>query len=266
MKQLFLIIRKCIYISLGWVDHILGKQSSIVVLCYHSVGDAQWRFTVSEKMFEKQMKTIQKTHTPVSLQMIEAYLRGKGTLPSHAYAVTFDDGYADLLNSIQICKTLKIIPTVYVLAQPQKADRSVLDNELPLLDSDQLQTLLKSGWDIGCHTSTHVVLDKKGKNSLTKEITQAKKILEEQLKCSITSFAFPKGRYSDRVIDVVQQSGYSTAVTMDDTLLNKHTDRYRIPRIGVDGSHSMVEFTSLYSPGVIAFRNVIKKSPLGRYF
>lgn len=244
---------------LGTIDSLLGRKANKVIFCYHSIGNS-WKFSVSKRMFEKQIQFIKKTHVPLKVSEI---LQSK---LSHAFAISLDDGYQDNLSIKEFCEQNNIFPTVYVLSLPEKASRETLGNDLNLLTTPEINQLLKKGWEVGCHTLTHAILPSKSAATLEKEIVYAKSLLEKKIGKKVTSFAYPKGKYSERVMRMVQKAGYQNAVTMDDNQLNKGTNPYLIPRVGVDGSHSFREFAYLCSPSVIAFRSMVKHSPFGRYF
>ena len=50
----------------------------------------------------------------------------------------------------------------------------------------------------------------------------------------------PKGVYSKKVINAVKKAGYSYAFSMDDDLITFRTHPLAIPRIGIDGSLSLI--------------------------
>ena len=267
MNNIFYIIRRILYITLGIVDGIFAHKSRIVILCYHSVSsDRNWKFNVGEKVLEQQLKLISKTHKSVPVSEIVSYIYGKKKFNTPVFAVTFDDGYKNIQSVIPLMKKLAVIPCVYLLSDTDVVNRKELGNTLPLLTDEDIQNLQSEKWEIGSHGATHIILDKKSKTILTREVTQSKKTLEKRLHERIVSFSYPKGKYSARVQSVVKEADYVSAVSMDDGQISVRTNPYTIPRIGVDGSHSIREFSFLCSPSVTTFRRLIKKSLFGRYF
>jgi len=69
------------------------------ILCYHRVADLELDpqlLAVSPRNFEEHLSVIKSSFTPMTLtELLEAVERG--TVPSNAVALTFDDGYADNL-------------------------------------------------------------------------------------------------------------------------------------------------------------------------
>jgi peptidoglycan/xylan/chitin deacetylase (PgdA/CDA1 family) len=78
-----------------------GRRPQAVVLVYHRVGERTldpWRLTVDPEIFAGQMETLARDWSPLSLaELVEGFSRRR--LPKRAVAVTFDDGYADNLET-----------------------------------------------------------------------------------------------------------------------------------------------------------------------
>jgi hypothetical protein len=75
--------------------------------------------------------------------------------------------------------------------------------------------------EIGCHTASHVNLrDTHGKSPevydvwLRDEIIGSKELIEKKLATKCAVFAYPEGRYSPKVLEVVKQAGYEAAFTV----------------------------------------------------
>ena len=81
---------------------------------------------------------------------------------------------------------------------------------------EQLADLQSKGMEIGAHTMSHPTLTKiKDNKTILNEILGSKKILETKLNTKITTFAYPYGKYNDRLIKSVMDAGFTNAVSDD---------------------------------------------------
>jgi peptidoglycan/xylan/chitin deacetylase (PgdA/CDA1 family) len=76
-----------------------ASAPSPLILMYHRIADERadpWGLSVTPAHFEEQLDVLRRTRLTLQLSL---FVRGlvAGTLPEHAVAVTFDDGYADTL-------------------------------------------------------------------------------------------------------------------------------------------------------------------------
>ncbi len=114
---------------------------------------------------------------------------------------SWDDGK---LQDMQLAALLKKfnLPAVFYIST---LAREISDSQILELAQD---------FEIGGHTMTHPQDLKQviGKD-IVWEISENKKELEELLGKQITKFCYPRGRYNDRVVEVVRKAGYTEART-----------------------------------------------------
>ena len=265
-SKLIIKVRRGAYTLLFMWDKLWRRQTRAVILCYHSIENDLWRFSVAPNKFAEQMQFIKKHFTPVTLSDITLYLQDKKKYKRPIFALTFDDGYQNIYKTARLLKKMEIRPCVFMLGSPKKANRAIFKSNKPLLSYKELRSLKRANWQIGSHGSTHEILTHCSFERLTYETQGAKKNLERNTASSVNYFSYPKGIYSRGVITEVIKSGYMGACTMNDDQISKHTDPYLLPRVGIDGTHTQKEFETLVSPSVIAFRKLIKSSFLGRVY
>jgi peptidoglycan/xylan/chitin deacetylase (PgdA/CDA1 family) len=257
--KITLMLRKIVYLSFLGIDNLFHRQNKLFVLCYHSINEDSWRFSIDPHIFKRQMIYLKKHYCPISLETLEKYLRGEIQITKPSFAITFDDGYDNLNKISDFCCKENLLPTVMILASPRDANREEMATKQMLLNKKHIKKLLKNGWAIGCHSQTHPNLKLLSQEALEKEISGAKKILEQNLGKPIRYFAYPKGNYNGDIVAKVKQAGFKLAFSMDDEKVNKKTDPFTFPRIGIDRTHSFLEFQAAFSPSVILIRKAIKK-------
>ncbi len=262
MSKYIISLRKLLYRALGILDAFLGRTSRTTILAYHGISSQNWYFDISVKDFQLQILELKKQYQFISMEELEHRLKNPEQINTRpAMVLTFDDGYENILSVVEFLKTEKINPTVFVIADPKKANTKELGINNKLLSISQIKKLISYGWAIGCHSMTHPDFSSLSKQELDKEVSGAKKLLESKLNTKIKYFAFPKGVYSNQIVSQIKKSGFSLAVSMDDGKVTA-SNIYNLPRVGVDRSHSISEVMTTVRPSVVAFRGLIKKSLL----
>ncbi len=174
--------------------------------------------------------------------------------------MTFDDAYQDNLVIKEYLKEKGIKPLVFALSESKSFKREGWDdNDKNFLNSNELNELKDFGWNIGSHSKTHIDFSELNKNKLKDEINGSKIELEKRLGYKIDYFSYPFGEYTEEAKIQIAESGYSLAFSMDEGIINQNTDKYSIPRVGVEGNHAMFEFKVIYSKQAMFIRRIIKK-------
>ncbi|MBI4129953.1 polysaccharide deacetylase family protein, partial [Candidatus Roizmanbacteria bacterium] len=231
----------------------------VVVLNYHSIASDGWFHSVDLSTLKSQVLTLKRLgFDSISPELLESIISGKITPKRPSVVITFDDGYKNIFQTRIFFKKLGIKPVVFLLSDTKHARRDELDTNEAFLSDSEVAALARDGWYIGSHSGTHAQLDTLQKDEMYREVKTSKAILEHRLKKKIDYFAYPKGRYNNEVLSLVRQANYKLAFSMDDGRITKNTDFLRIPRIGINRSHSLSEFRTLWSPSVIASRRIIK--------
>lgn len=83
--------------------------------------------------------------------------------------------------------------------------------------------------EIGSHTVSHADLTKLPDDRVKEELTTSKRALEEASGVDVTSFAYPYGKYDERVKSLVKASGYALARTVDEVGVVKEADPMAVP-------------------------------------
>lgn len=239
-------------------DVISNDKGNSIILCYHSVGNNNYRFSNKPSDFAAQVEYLVKNFEVVSLDEILKSKKGKRV------AITFDDGYEDILkNALPILEKYQIKATMFVLGDIKKANRKELDNNLKLMTNAQIKKLYQKGWEIGYHTKTHADLDLLNDKELEEEISLSKKRLEKELGIKMKYFAYPRGKYSDHIIKVVKRAGFKAAFTVDGAGLDiKKQTMFTLSRVPMEGEINLKQFGALISPlGIMTtgiFMNALK--------
>jgi peptidoglycan/xylan/chitin deacetylase (PgdA/CDA1 family) len=218
-------------------DHV-----PIRVLCYHSVSDLEGaplieQYGVPAHWLRRHVRTLRWFGFRfVTLDQVLASVDGLARLPGRPVLVTFDDGFADLLEAgLPVLQRERVPAVAFVVAglagETNKWDSSRGAPELRLMDESGLHALKSAGIDIGVHSMTHPHLGAATDHELAEEIVGATVVLEESgLEPQV--FAYPFGDHDERVERQVAAAGLRAAFTSRSGLVEMHTQNlYQLPRI-----------------------------------
>lgn len=238
--------------ALDWVRAAGGRTAAMLarwlgdrsrgapaILCYHGVlptppGVRPGAFHCAPEVFHRQLAGLQESgYRFVRLAEMLA-MQQEDRLTPHTLAVTFDDGYANLLHrAYPILRELNIPATVFVCTgfvdsmEPLPFDPWCVAhrNRLPVEDYRHLteaecSELVADGLvDLGTHTHTHA--DFRGRaEALYEELIVSCQWLACRFGCRQIPFAFPFGRrYSghstEELIGAARAAGVSCALSTE---------------------------------------------------
>ncbi len=218
------------------------------VLMYHSISEHiknekhnKWR--VKPQDFEKQMNWFYKNNWK-SFTISE--LSNLDKIPEKSFVITFDDGFEDnFTNAFPILKKYNFKATIYLVPNQktnhwEEKNTSVLSN---LLNEKQILEMQNSGLiEFGSHTLSHVNLSKIDDFQLEKELVESKKEIEKITKKKCEAFAYPYGKFDDKIVQAVKDAGYKNATVVKRGLFEQNDDVFTIKRVGILGTESFFDF------------------------
>jgi peptidoglycan/xylan/chitin deacetylase (PgdA/CDA1 family) len=254
------------------------SQVRAVVLLYHSVSDAPSDVTVPTRVFGEQMRYMTDHFELLTVSKLLARLaqgaehsrpaKNAGWSTHPLAALTFDDGYADNFDQVlPILAAYQVRATFYPITgllgehhsdPAQSAGRTASagrgsrpergwstdshGREVPMLSWEQLRQMVGQGHEIGAHTVHHPKLHQLPVEEVRSEVTQCKSDLEARLNVPVESFAYPRGRYTPVVKELVRAAGFTSAVTIHEGTLGPVLDPFELPRIPVQPNTSLAAF------------------------
>jgi len=102
----------------------------------------------------------------------------------------------------------------------------------PLLNWSQIESML-GDIEIGSHTCNHYHLPSLLASEAMNEITQSKRIIEQELNCACPSFCYPFGdnkSFGEREMRFVRESGYRSAFSLEPGFLSPERPKACLPR------------------------------------
>lgn len=111
----------------------------------------------------------------------------------------------------------------------------------------------KEGVDIEAHSVSHPLLTYEDERTVSRELADSKRMLEETLKKKVRAFAYPNGTWNDRVRKQVQAAGFDCAFTTARGWHRRGEDAYTIRRIMLHEG-KVTGLRGEFSPAILALR------------
>ena len=217
------------------------------ILTYHHlevVNDTSDKLRVSlairPDVLERQLLALRsRKYVTVFVRDIPHMLHGDIPTPMRHVALTFDDGYEDFYtNAFPLLEKYKAKATLFIIND--------LIGKPDYLTWPQVQEILQSGLvEIGAHTLDPPDLTKLSLDQARSQIQGSKSGLELNLGVDIETFAYPYGKYSRQVEMLVQQAGFSAAVTTDRGFRQSSRDYFTFERIPAGAFEGQKKWRSL---------------------
>ncbi len=230
-------------------EHAFDRK--LAVLLYHRVGPAipglHPALTVSPTDFERQVAWLRRRgYRGIRPSQWQDWLEGRGTLPRKPVLFTFDDGYAEIVeHALPVLRRHGFGALVFVVtgmlgeAMSWDAEGRAVDGP-PLMSADEVAHLAREGVDFGAHGRTHRDLTELSENELDDEVRGSHADLEQITGGPVACFAYPFGRYDDRVHKSVS-STYDLAFTTERGVNGLATPPHLLRRSGVGPTDSLLD-------------------------
>lgn len=203
---------------------LTGHSTALTLVGWHRFGEADDGLTTRMEDFRRHLDVLQAWGATV-LPLEEAHrLLAGGALPDKAVCLTFDDGYASVVEQAWPELQRRGMPATLfaVSGYLRGGDRFPWDANLPsgsdlsrLVNAGDLQHAAASGLHVGSHTVTHRWLPALPAHQVREELGRSRDDLEDLLGRPVTSFAYPMGGLTPRIRDDVEAAGYQIAITTE---------------------------------------------------
>jgi peptidoglycan/xylan/chitin deacetylase (PgdA/CDA1 family) len=230
-----------------------GAPTGIRVLAYHRVSEDTDVLAVTPRNFAEQMDfLLAGGYTVVDLVDAAAMLR-RGESPSRTVALTFDDGYRDVAeHAVPVLERCGFTATVFVVP-------GAIEGEVPFEWYERQPELI--GWaDIARldgasplrfepHTTTHPNLLTLSDDDARREIAGCKALVEDQLGRPAHAFCYPAGLFGPRELALVEEAGYSVAVSCEPGINTAGGDSFALARVQIEARDSLLDFRAKLGGG-----------------
>lgn len=113
---------------------------------------------------------------------------------------------------------------------------------LPLMSAADLRSLADTGFEIGSHGLNHLHLRECSAETVSCEMSESRRRLQEVTGQSVDFFAYPFGEYPKNHGELCRAAGYRGAVSIFSAARSVATDRYCMRRVLVHGGDESLRF------------------------
>jgi peptidoglycan/xylan/chitin deacetylase (PgdA/CDA1 family) len=217
----------------GALKRYFHTRRPVLVLCYHGITEQQ------AKGFQYQLEFLfDQGYQFVSGREMMGLLSNPGRsgedLP--AVCLTFDDCYENNYSVVRPILERKLIPAIFFAPSAKLGNRpdwTTQKKDQRIMTESQLKEMAES-FEIGAHTQNHVCLDKASAHDCRQEIQRSKDDLTHLLGRSTDFMAYPHGKYTGAVVDMVRHCRYDAAFTIEQHINYGGDDPYVLGRYIID--------------------------------
>ncbi len=220
----------------------------VSILGYHDIAEKQpeTAMRIHTSKFRKQMETIQQLgYKVISLDEFNAWKKDGKTIPAKSLLITFDDGWKSVYTeAFPVLKQLGFPFTIFLY-------KNYVDGGGKALTTPMIQEMLASGiMSIGSHSVSHPFpiavknAQKKGPvvfdTYLRNEMGESKLFLESKFPGKITTYAFPGGFYTEEMLKLGSELGYSYMFTVVPGKIKRDQANETLHRYIVQGNYDKI--------------------------
>lgn len=243
------------------------EEMEVPILCYHRVvpdgaEDCIWTLGLAE--FQGQIEWLASGgYQTISLRDLHRWQTQRARLPANPVVLTFDDGQEGFLERVApILLEHNFRATLFLIA-------GMLDQKIHLtggppfrtLAAQEVTQLAEAGFDIQSHGLYHRDWTRLGAEQVHEEVAAAIPRLEELSGRPVQFVAYPYGRWTPRVRDLVEAAGILGACTTEPGTNPFHQDRFLLRRNVVLGRYAQRLLPWLRRQLRGIYRRVYRPSP-----
>lgn len=213
----------------------------MTILCYHGI-DPTWRspLAVTPAAFDDHCEWLARHRHVLALEAAVERLDRTGRLPRGTTAITFDDGFRNVVqHALPALRRHGLPATVFVVAETLTPAGRVVDwvdtppddDALETLTLEELRELQDGGVTIGSHSYSHRILTTLSPKECEDDLRRSRELLEDLLERPVPFVAYPRGYHDEAVRDAAARAGFKNGFSLPET--PEARGPFAVPRVGV---------------------------------
>lgn len=218
-------------------------RSKMLIVAFHRVNNvlAEDDLTCGSEKFEEFCRFFRRHFTVVPLSVQAAACR-RGKEMGGTLSITFDDGYRDNFETAAPILRRLQLPATFFVTTGFLGSRTVpsWDQHLAVqpgwMDWNQVRALAAQGFEIGCHTDTHIDLGTATAEAVRAELEVSRQRLRVELGSPADLFAYPFGgrqNICERSLELVRAAGFSCCVSCCGGVNTPSADPFGLNRVPI---------------------------------
>jgi glycosyltransferase involved in cell wall biosynthesis/peptidoglycan/xylan/chitin deacetylase (PgdA/CDA1 family) len=247
LKNLFVLGQALQYWSAVHTAASRRGASKLLVLCYHAIADQSGDavlapYGIPPERFVEHLDFLSSVgFSFVSPGALANFLRYGAPLPRRAVLLSFDDGYADLLDIARNVLHPRGIGAISFAVTGMQSGTNEWDQAcgaapVRLLTAQELRELASLGVEIGSHSRTHREMPLLDPSEQQDEARGSAVDLAEAGVAPPRFFAYPFGSGDEGSERAAQDAGYLAAFGCMPDFVTVKSNRFKLPRVGVFAS------------------------------
>jgi peptidoglycan/xylan/chitin deacetylase (PgdA/CDA1 family) len=215
----------------------MNMDFNVPILTYHSVDDSGSVISVLPETFRRQMQLLRDLScAAISLREFVRAVREQRPIAPRTVVITFDDGYRNFYtDAFPVLRRHGFHATMFLVSGYCGRDNDWPGQwpgirKLPLLGWDEIAEMHRDGIEFGSHTATHPDLSRIPLAEAAREIQDSKTDIEARLGAPVTTFAYPYGRFTPSLAELVRRE-FDGAVTTELAAARTGCDLHLLDRV-----------------------------------
>ncbi|MEW6144361.1 MAG: polysaccharide deacetylase family protein [Thermodesulfobacteriota bacterium] len=208
----------------------------VPILTFHAIEDSRSVISFRPELFGRFMGKLHRNgYGTLRLSDAAGLVREGKPLPEKSFVITFDDGYRSVYDeAFPVLNKYSMTATVFLTtggsARAGADERLRPLNGREMLSWGEIREMKDAGIDFGAHTISHPDLTKIETSEIENEMTGSKKIIENKLGASVSSFAYPYGKYDARSLEIAR-GNFECACSDELGLMTMESGLYALERV-----------------------------------
>lgn len=196
-----------------------NPEAEVSIFGYHDFADSDSKnnMVINVNKFREQMQSLADNDIPViSMREYVSWKQGEAVIPDKCVVITIDDGWEGVYSrAYPVLKEFGYPFSIYLY-------KNYVGGAGRSMSVQQILEMMANGCEVGSHSVSHSDMARTGGRSpeayetwLREELGESLRFLRENFGADVLPvFAYPYGKYNDKVLELAEEYGYELGITV----------------------------------------------------